>query len=301
MSTQKSYGGGWHDGRMSVVWLNGELVAEEEATVPALDRGVLWGYGLFETMRAYGGRVWALEDHYHRLGRGGELVDLRPPELPVLDEALGAVLEANSLRDAGVRVTVTAGAGPSDPQADPVGRPNALVTAWTLRDYSELYERGAALVTLPGGGRPLAGVKTTSYAVSVAGRVAARRAGADDALFLGEDARVLEATGSNLFVAMENRLVTPPLTEAVLPGVTRRHVLRVAPEAGFEVEEAPVGLDDVMAADEVVLTSSVREVYPVRSVDGKDLGRAGVSERLREAYRAAVLDDLSSPPRASRG
>ena len=122
-----------------------------------------------------------------------------------------------------------------DVQADPDEPPSLIVIVWPLRDYTELYEKGASLVTLAEGGRPLAGVKTTSYAVSVAGRVYARRAGADDALFLGGHKRVLEATGSNIFVVKDGALRTPSVEEAILPGVTRQYVMDVGRELGFEV------------------------------------------------------------------
>lgn len=278
---------------MSIVWLNGELLEETEARLPALDRGVLWGYGLFETMRTYGGRVWAVHEHFERLRRGGEFIDLAVTDADELRTGLEDVLRANDLQDAGVRITMTKGAGPVDPHAEPTGRPNVLVTAWPLADYTDLYENGAALVTLPGGARPLAGVKTTSYAVSVVGRVIAQRAGADDGLFVSHDGRALEGTGSNLFVARDGRLSTPPLDEAILPGVTRKLVIQVATESGMNVIEEPVDVADVFAADEVFMTSSLREVYPVHSVDGRDVQRGPLAEKLRHAYHAAVLDSLS--------
>lgn len=277
---------------MSLVWLNGEIQSAAEATIPALDRGVLWGFGLFETMRAYGSRVWAFDEHYRRLCKGGETVGLSVPQPADLRAALDEVLRANSLEDAGVRVTITAGAGPPDPQADPDRPPNVLVTAWALRDYTALYRDGVALITVAGGGRPLAGVKTTSYAVSVAGRVLARRAGADDALFVGADGRVLEATGSNLFVLREGHLSTPPLSEAVLPGITRGHVIEVAKRSGFEVDERELVLDELFTAEEVLLTSSLRELYPVRAVDDRDVKRGAVIEELRNAYHSAVLEQI---------
>jgi branched-subunit amino acid aminotransferase/4-amino-4-deoxychorismate lyase len=168
-----------------------------------------------------------------------------------------------------------------------------IVTAWPLRDYTDLYAKGAALVTLAEGGRPLAGVKTTSYAVSVAGRVFAKRAGADDALFLGGHKRILEATGSNLFVVEGERMRTPSIDDAVLPGVTRRYVMDVATQEGFEVTEDTLYMDDLLAADEVILTSSLREVYPARSVDGQALRTSGHAGRLREAYHAFVLETLA--------
>lgn len=273
---------------VTTIWLNGELVASGEAKVPALDRGVLWGYGLFETMRVYGGRVWALPEHYERMAVGAGVIDLPIPAADVLREAIDAVLRANGLIDAGARITITRGAGPPDPHSEPDEPPNVIVTAWPVADYTELYERGVALVSVPGGGRPLAGVKTTSYAVSVAGRILARRAGADDALFVGPEGRVLEGTGSNLFAVIGDRVVTPPIEEAVLPGVTRRHVLTVAASCGRIVAEEPLHLSDLFAADEVLLTSSLREVYPVRSIDGRDVQRGPWTDRLRAGYRDYV-------------
>jgi branched-chain amino acid aminotransferase len=269
---------------MAILWLNGSLTDEADAKVSALDRGLLSGYGLFETLRAYDGLPWAFDDHWARLEQGGELIGLATPAAAHVRTAIIDALEANELKDAGVRVTVTGGAGPVDVQDDPDSSPSLIVIVWPLRDYSALYRDGAALVTLDEGARPLAGVKTTSYAASVAGRVFARRAGADDAVFLGAHKRVLEATGSNLCVVSGDELRTPPLDDAILPGVTRRYVLDVARSEGFGVVEEPLSVDDLLAADEVVLTSSLREVYPARSIDGQTLRRNGVADRLRTAY-----------------
>jgi branched-subunit amino acid aminotransferase/4-amino-4-deoxychorismate lyase len=277
---------------VAVVYVDGSIVPESEARVSALDRGLLSGYGLFETMRAYGGKPWAFDDHYARTQQGAELIDLSVPAPEILRRAIADVVEANALPDGGVRYTITGGAGPADPQADPDAPPSLIITAWPLRDYASLYEEGASLATIAEGGRPLSGVKTTSYAVSVAGRIFAKRAGADDALFLGGHKRVLEATGSNLFIVEGTRMRTPRIDDAILPGVTRRYVIEVARQEGFEVIEDTLYLDDLRAADEVVLTSSLREVYPVRSVDGHELARAGHAERLREAYSAFVRRTL---------
>jgi branched-chain amino acid aminotransferase len=254
---------------------------------------LLSGYGLFETLRAYGGEPWALADHHDRLVSGSELIDLPVPGRDVIAQAITETLAANSLSDAGVRITVTGGAGPVDVQADPDSPPKVIVIVWPIRDYSELYERGAALVTIAEGGRPLAGVKTTSYAVSVAGRVSARRAGADDALFLGGHKRVLEATGSNVMVVTGTTIRTPPVEDTILPGVTRQHVIDVALRQGFEVVEELLYMDDLYAAEEVVLTSSLREVYPARSIDGAPLPIEGHAARLRTAFHEHVLRTLS--------
>lgn len=277
---------------MTVVWLNGRLTPEAEARISALDRGVIWGDGLFETLRAYDGRPYAVAAHHRRLTEGGRVLDLAVPPEGELRAAFTAILEANGLHDAGVRVTVTRGPGPADPHATPDGVATVLVTAWPLRDYSALYEHGASLVTVPRAGRPVPGAKTISYAANVAGRVAARRAGVDDALFVAEDGRVLETTGSNVLLVSGQDLVTPPVDDGLLPGVTREGVLRCAPSIGLWAVERSASLADVYAADEVVLTSTLREVYRVRSIDGRDLRCAGVAVRLRQAFRRQVLSSL---------
>lgn len=276
---------------MALIWLNGRLVPPEEATISVLDRGLLSGNGLFETLRAYEGEPWAIGDHYERLEGGAPVIGLTLPDEASLAAAMRDTVRANELSDAGVRLTITAGAGPIDPQSDADDGCNVFVIAWPLRDYTQLYADGAVIVTFQEGGRALAHVNSTSYAMSVAGRVYAKRAGADDALFTLDD-RVLEATGSNIFAVSGETLTTPPLGEGILPGVTRRHVITVAKECGFEVEEAPLLVPELAAADEVVLTSSLREVYPARSIDGVVLKQRGVAEQLREAYRARVLSAL---------
>ncbi len=276
---------------MARIWLNGHLVAAAEAVVPALDRGLLWGQGVFETLRAYDGRAWAVREHHDRLSVGAETLDLEPPELEMMAAAFEDVLEANDLADAGLRITVTGGYGPPEPHADATGPANVIVTAWPLPDYHDLYAEGAALVTLPEGGRPLAGIKSTSYAPSVAGRIAARRAGGDDGLFVGAGEEVLETTGSNLLVLSGRTIATPPLG-GVLPGVTRAKVIEAAGAEGFEVVERQITVDELFEADEVLCTSSLREVYPVRSVDGRPTRRRKVAARLRDAYRRMVTEEL---------
>jgi branched-subunit amino acid aminotransferase/4-amino-4-deoxychorismate lyase len=277
---------------MPRIWFNGALVAPEHATISVLDRGLLSGHGLFETLRAYDGEPWAASDHYTRLVQGAAWIDLPLPPEETITSALRDTLGANELRDAGVRVTITRGAGPIDPQSDADSDPNMFVLAWPLRDYTKLHADGAVIVTFAHGARSLAHVKSTSYAMSVAGRVYAKRAGADDALFTSEG-RVLEATGSNIFAAWGSRLVTPSLDEGILPGVTRHHVIEVAKQLGFEVETSLLRVDELESADEVILTSSLREVYRARSIDGIEMRSSGVADRLREAYRRRVLSASS--------
>ncbi|HVE91595.1 MAG TPA: aminotransferase class IV [Actinomycetota bacterium] len=277
---------------MATVWLNGKLLDESDAWIPALDRGVLWGYGLFETLRAYSARLWAFNEHHARMQRGAESLDIPIPTADVVAQAMQQVIEANNLADCGVRVTVTRGTGPVDPNGEVAESGSTLVTAWPIGDYSRLYEDGAALITLPGWCRSMPDVKSTSYAVSVAGRTAASRAGADDAVFVDSGGRVLEATASNLMAIRDGCLVTPPLDSGVLPGVTRQALLDVAQAEGLRTREEDLIIGSLQSSEEVILTSTLREVYPVSAIDGTPLRRGPMAERLRRSLREEILSRL---------
>lgn len=277
---------------MANVWLNGALIDEDEAKIPALDRGVLNGWGVFETLRAYSGKLWAFDEHYDRLNAGSAFLDIKLIDKETLRSATTELLKAEGLSDAGVRFTVTAGSGPTDAHSDPTGDPNVLISAWPLRDYTKMWRDGVSLVSVREWGRAMPGVKSISYAPSVAGRIAAAKAGADDALFVGRDDEVFEASGSNLMAVFGERLATP-IVDGVLPGVTRKLALELAEEIGLKTKEVLLRLDDLFEADEVLLTSSLREVYSVREIDGRRLSRGMIATRLRGALRARVRENLS--------
>lgn len=276
--------------RSNVVWLNGRLTPIADASVSALDRGMTWGWGLFETMRAYERRIWGLEAHFERMAQGAQILDLEIPPLGVWRSATQELFEANGLTDAGVRVTVTGGQGAVDPHEVVATEPTRLITAWPVADMTALYADGVSLVTVDWG-RPLPTVKSTSYAPSVAGRIAAKRAGADDALFVDGD-RVLETTGSNLFAVNGRTLATPPVVGKILEGVTRRTLIDAASDAGWNIQERDVTVSDLAEADEVILSASVREIYRVRRMNNSVLGNVGAAPELHATYRAWVTARL---------
>lgn len=243
------------------------------------DRGFTLGDGLFETMRAVGGRLPLLSLHLGRLRSSAEVLRLSIHWTDAfLAEGIHAVLAANHLTDAAVRLTVSRGV-PSrrgllpDPQA----RPTLVIDAEPFAGYpAELYERGAALVTSPiprNEHSPLATVKSTSRLEHVLARQAAAEAGADEALVLNTAERVAGASAANLFVVLGRRLLTPLAAEGALPGVVRRLILEeLAPAAGLEVLETAVAPDELQQADEVFLTSALLGILPVSSLDGRSIG-----------------------------
>lgn len=276
------------------IWLNGALVREGEAALSVWDRGARDGGALFETLRTYGGAPYAWTKHLERLVlSAAELGFPVPPGPDTLRDAVAAVLAAERLADAVVRITVTRGI----PGGRPV-RTGAWVEAEPLggRLWAGARMRGDA----PAGGRailsrspftpgPLGRHKTTSRLAYDLAREEARAAGADEALLVSPSGHVLEGAVSNLFVVLrDGTLVTPPLADDVLPGVTRARVLAIARSLGLAVTEAPVSLEMLHTADEAFLTNSVQEVVPLVEVAGRALPSREVGLRLLAEYRREV-------------
>jgi branched-subunit amino acid aminotransferase/4-amino-4-deoxychorismate lyase len=267
--------------------------------VPALDRGLLYGYGLFETMRSYGGRVFRLEEHYRRLSEGAAVLDL-PPTL-TLDElrvAIDTLLESNGLADAYLRLTVTAGPTPVDGGASP----SVLLVARPLSGYPpDLYQRGMAAVT--GSTRrneasPLSRVKSLNYLDNLLAREEARRREADEAILLNTRGLVAEGSASNVFLAQGERLLTPGIESGALPGITRATVIELAQEAGIACLEGEVEAAMLDDAREAFLTGSVMGVMPLTRLDGRPIGGGpGPTTRaISRLYDQAVAQETAAPP-----
>ncbi len=291
-----------HDAGRSVAWVDGSLVAATRPVLLVGDRGFQLGDGVFETLRVRRGVAIELGLHLARLREGlGVLAIPVPWSDEQLDAAIAAVVAENAPVDATVRITVTRGA-PAARGLLPGGwrglRPTVAVQAWPhVPPAVELLRRGVRLITWSGRrdpGHPLAAVKTISRADHVHAKLEAERAGADDALTLTLDGHVAEATTSNLAILAAGRLLTPPLAAGILAGTTRDWLLRPEGAASLALPAAEAWLTpaDVMAADEVLLCSSVAGALPVVSLDGVAItgGIPGPwARRLREAREAWIV------------
>ncbi len=276
------------------ICVGGRLARERVASVPATG-GVLYGYGLFETMRASAGRVFRLDAHEARLRDGARVLGLDVPfDGDGLRRAIDAVLDRNGLAgvDAAVRLTLEGGPPPADGVAVP-SPARWIVTARQLVEYPEsLYERGASAVVAEmrrNETSPLSRLKTLNYLDNLLARRAARAAGADEAILLNTRGDVAEGAASNLFVVRRRELLTPPVDAGALPGIARATVLELAPSLGLEPRESTLTLDAVHTADEAFLTNSLMEVLPLVQLDGAPIadGRAGSwGKRIRKAYGA---------------
>ncbi len=263
------------------VWIDGRLVEPDEARVAYDDHGVTVGDGAFETVKVAGGQPFALDLHLDRLERS--LAALRLPEVPrgTLVDAASEVCRSFG-GDGFLRITVTAGRGP-------LGSPRDVAPATVIVAIrpGAIRVEPTAVVTVPftrNERGALAGVKSTSYAENVIALDLAIEAGATEAIFANTAGQLCEGTGSNVFVAVDGRLVTPTLASGCLAGVTRALLLDLLPDA----VEADVPLSALADATEAFLVSTAREVQPISHVDGRAL--PGCPGPLTAAARAAWVE-----------
>jgi branched-chain amino acid aminotransferase len=285
-----------------IVVLDGVCVAAHEARVSVLDRGFLFGDGVFEVLRAYEGSPFALDEHLDRLRRSLEGLAIVPTfDLVALRGEVRLALETLALRDAYVRVMVSRGQGALhlDPRRA-TGPTTRVVIAAPLQPLpASLYEGvalGSARVDRPTDHTPAAGAKISAYTANLLALQIAQARGAYEAAFVREDGAITEGHSSNLFVVRSGVLETPPLSSGILAGITRGLVLDEARAEGLVVRERLLFARDFETADESFLTSSLREVVPVISLDGAVVGsgRPGpVTGRLHARYQSRVHRDLA--------
>ncbi|HEY7075324.1 MAG TPA: aminotransferase class IV [Solirubrobacteraceae bacterium] len=237
---------------MELASVDGAITPAADARIPVTDEGLLRGDGAFEVIRLYGGRPFALEDHYARLARSCAGLRL-PSDLDALRAEVAALLEAAGPADALLRLVLTRG-----------GRRIAIIEPLPVR---AAVARVASVTFSPT--RVLDGLKTLSYAANMlAGRLARER-GCDEALYVTPHGRVLEGPTWSFFWVRDGELLTPPLEDRILASITRARVLEEC-----SVSEEPCTLDDLRGAEEAFIASTVREVMPIAAIDDLELPAA---------------------------
>ena len=275
---------------LAVVQLGRGALPVDTPVLHADDEGLLRGRAVFETLRVYGGAPFRLDGHLDRLAASAVRVGLPAPDRAGFADAAREAVAASGEADLVLRFLWTAG---REGAAAPAG---FALASQLPAGLEELRARGLRLEIVEWSAGALAGAKSTSYAANMAAQAQAQRHGADDALLVDPSGVVLEAPTSNVWLREGERLLTPTLELPILAGITRAALVELAPGAGYAVEEGVFGLDRLAAADEVFLSSSVREVMPVTAIGGKTVGDGGPGEAARAleaALRAAAGYPLS--------
>ena len=280
----------------TIVHFNGSLMPVSQARLSPLDHGFLYGYGLFETMRAYGGHLFRLEKHLARLDRSARALNIDLEGITSLEKAVYDTLEANQLSDARIRLSISPGEEELAPGVPAKGKPTVFIMAKSYVPPSEdVYRRGfTAIVSRVHRSTrsPSSSLKSLSSLDILLARQEAASYGVDHAIMLNDDGLVAEGSSSNVFHVKNGTLFTPAEHCGILPGVTRDVVMReLAPSLGIRTQEVDVSLVDLLEADEAFLTNSMIEVMPLTILADRSIGsgRPGaLTQRLMKAYKALV-------------
>ena len=279
------------------IWLDGAWCDRDSAAISVYDHGLLYGDGVFEGIRVYGGRIFRLQEHLDRLYDSAHAIWLT---IPMPKEEMAAVTEEgvrrSGIKEGYIRHIVTRGPGDLglDPRKCP--KPSVIIITDTIKLWpEEVYETGLKVVTA---GTPIPQrealsprVKSLNYLAHIMAKVEGIQAGADEVLMLDSGGTVAEGSGQNVFVVKGRTIRTPPAFAGILRGVTRDVVIGLAREAGYDVQETMLNRYDVYTADEAFFTGTASEVVGIRQLDGRLIGggRPGpVTRDLRSRFQTLV-------------
>ncbi|MBN1795153.1 MAG: aminotransferase class IV family protein [Sedimentisphaerales bacterium] len=278
---------------MLKVFLNDKLVDGDKAVVSASDAGLLYGMGLFETMRACNGVVFELDEHLDRLFTSAKELSINNTyKKKFIKEAIKELLKANNLKEARLRLTITNGSVSSE-QGQP--QTTLVITATEFAPYPDgYYQNGVMVVLCPfrqNTADPVYGHKTTSYMSRMLGLKFAHQKKAAEALWFTHDNRLAEGCISNIFLVKDSVVYTPQLSTPVLAGIARKTVLKLTKEYSIRAEEKNLDINELLDADEVFLTNIVMQVLPVTKIEKQEIagGKVGpVTMELQKCFSSYI-------------
>jgi branched-chain amino acid aminotransferase len=269
-----------------MIYLNGAILPAERARIDPFDRGFSLGDGLFETLRAYDGRPFRLADHLERMSTAAAALDIPlPVDMPAVAEAVRELLGANGHRrgDASIRITLSRGTGPRGlaPPEDP--RPTLLIATAGYAPPPEVCA-AVSVDVRRNEGSPQSRMKTLGALDNVLAMREAASRGAEEAILRNNAGAVACGARANLFALVDGHLVTPPVLDGVLPGIARRVVLEIAAAWRLPREETSLRAEDLLRAEEILLTNSLFEIRSVGRMDGRESTGRALADKLRAAY-----------------
>jgi branched-chain amino acid aminotransferase len=280
------------------IYLDGKFVDAADAKISVFDHGLLYGDGVFEGIRLYGGNIFRLEEHLERLEYSARAIMLDLPHTrDELREITCETCRQNGLTDAYIRLVVTRGVGDLGLAPWTCPKPSLFVIASKISLYpQEYYENGLAIVTVPTRRiNPAAlppTVKSLNYLNNILGKIEAKQFGALEAIMLNDQGYVAECTADNVFIVHKGEIITPAASQGALKGITRDTVVDIAKELNIPVRETNMTRYDVWCSDECFLTGSGAEVIPVVKLDGRVIGSGKpgkITRKVLASFRRRVL------------
>lgn len=279
------------------IYINGQYFSREDAKISVYDHGLLYGDGVFEGMRIYAGKVFALDDHMTRLYESARAIALQIPiDIDAMRAATIETVAKNGLDEAYIRLVVTRGGNQLGLDPNKCADPQVIIIVDKISLYPEKhYVEGLDLITAstirnhPAALSPR--IKSLNYLNNIMAKLEAIRAGCVEAVMLNTNGEVAECTGDNIFIIRRGRLLTPPVHAGILEGITRNTVMQLARDMGMDVAEETMTRYDLFVADECFLTGSAAEVIPAVKLDGRPIGSGKpgpITQKLIDAFRAHV-------------
>jgi branched-chain amino acid aminotransferase len=290
----------------SAIWMNGRLIEAADARVSIFDHGLLYGDGIFEGLRFYGGRLFRLDAHLARLERSAAFIDLALPySRDELRAACHAVVERAAVPDGYVRLVVTRGEGDLGLDPRSCERPTTFLAAAPLRVFADGGGVSVVIASTRQAGADVVDprIKSLNYLNRLLARLEAIRAGADEAIMLNARGLIAEGSTDNVFVVRGGVLLSPAASDGALEGITREVVFELAHDLGIAAREASLGSYDLRVADEAFLVGTGAGLVPVRTVDGRALASCPgpIFRRIEPAFEALVLAEARGETRTTGG
>lgn len=260
------------------IYINGQILPEEDAKISVFDHGLLYGDGVFEGIRAYNGKIFTLQQHLDRLYDSANAISLKIPiTKSEMADAIKKTMDANNMKDSYIRLVVTRGVGKLGLDPNKCSNPQIIIITDTIELYSKaLYERGLDIVTVTTIRNHFSAldpkIKSLNYLNNILAKIESIHAGASEALMFNKDGYVAECAGDNIFIFKNDALLTPPPSAGILIGITRNVVMKLATEIGIMVKEELMTKCDLYAAEECFLTGTAAEIIPVVKIDGRIIG-----------------------------
>jgi branched-chain amino acid aminotransferase len=285
------------------IWMDGQLLEKEDATISVLDHCVLYGDGVFEGIRVYGGKVFQCDAHVDRLFASAEGIRLKIPySKQQIVDAMYEAIAANGKDEAYIRLVITRGVGTLGLNPFLCEQAHVFCICSEIALYPpEMYEKGMSVIIAKtrrcSADMLSPSVKSCNYLNNIRAKIEAIDAGVPEAIMLNAAGNVAECTGDNLFLVTGGTVVTPDVASGILVGVTRNVVMQICRQQGIELVDKTVTVDELLAADECFLTGTAAEVIAVTDVDGKKIGDGGVGPVTRQllgAFREYIRQEVQA-------
>ena len=279
-----------------LVNINGDILPREEAKISVFDHGFLYGDGIFETMRAYHGKVFRLDDHLDRLFSAAKSLQFKMIwSKDQLRKEVGKTIEVNGLSQAYVRLSISRGEGPIGIDPELCERPNLVIMTKDVPNMEKVWSQGLASSVLETRRNNVKAldprIKSFNFLNNICAKLESKQRGIPEGIMLNNEGKIAEGTVSNIFWFKDNKLFTPSVEVGILPGITRMVVLQLAEELSIPHEEGDYEPEELATAEEVFFTNSSQEMVPVISIDMWNYsgGVPGpITSKLHQAYRLAI-------------